>query len=406
MIVEKPQKLETGEEILISAEITNPSSGTDMPERLWFRVSSRFQDGVTERSDSFLLAMLPVAMALGEELEIKGTVSSRLVFGLRDYQQILHTWWPKHFSVIDVKYSETFDGANRQRPKAVGATFSGGVDSFFTLHRHRGSNEVLPEYRLTHCLMIDGFDNDVDLGHTGLFKALCDVYEPMLSDQGIQLVVVQTNIQKFRLAAMARSNLHFTFVLPLVSAAMVLGDLFARFYIPASYQYRNLTPDGSHPMLDHLLSTDTMQIIHDGATASRVEKTIAIAGWPDTHSRLRVCFQGARYDPQRKIFKNCGTCEKCVRTMIPLKAAGLLSNFSTFPVHLAVKNIQRIRFLSTSSRSFAIENLRFARHARRWDMVTVLSYVIVRGKLLEIIWRPLSLMLPERFKSWVKNRMT
>jgi hypothetical protein len=158
-------------------------------------------------------------------------------------------------------------------------------------------------------------------------------------------------------------------------------------------------------MLDHLLSTDTMQIIHDGATASRVEKTIAIAGWPDTHSRLRVCFRGARYNPQRNIFENCGTCEKCVRTMIPLKAAGLLSAFSTFPVNLAGKNIRRIRFLSQSSRSFALENLRFARQAGRWALVTVLAYVIVRGKLFEFLWRPLSLMLPEKFKAWVKDRL-
>ena len=189
MIVEKPQISAQGEEILVSAAITSRSSGADMPKRLWFRVSNRFQDGVTRRSDPFLLALLPVAMALGEGLEIEGTVSPRLVFGLRDYQKILHTWWPKHFSVIDVTYGTTSDGANNRQPKSVGSSFSGGIDSFFTLHRHRGAIEVLPEYRLTHCLMIDGFDNDVDLGQTGLFQTLRDVYEPMFSALGIQLVV-------------------------------------------------------------------------------------------------------------------------------------------------------------------------------------------------------------------------
>ena len=389
---------------MVSAAITSRSSGADMPKRLWFRVANRFQDGVTRRSDPFLLALLPVAMALGEGLEIEGMVSSRLVFGLRDYQKILHTWWPKHFSVIDVTYGTTSDGHNNRQPKSVCSSFSGGIDSFFTLHRHRAAIEVLPEYRLTHCLMIDGFDNDVDLGQTGLFQTLREVYEPMLSAQGIQLVVVHTNMQQFRLAAMTRANLYLTVGMPLVSAAMVLGDMFARFYIPASFNYRNLIPDGSHPMLDHLLSTETMQIIHDGAAVSRVEKTIAIAGWSDSHSRLRVCFNGARYNPQRKVIENCGTCEKCVRTMIPLEVAGMLTNFSTFPVNLAVKNIRRMRFLSQSSRSFALENLRFARQAGRWGLVTVLAYVIVRGKLIEIIWRPLSRMLPERVKVWIKDK--
>ena len=53
----------------------------------------------------------------------------------------------------------------------------------------------------------------------------------------------------------------------------------------------------------------------------------------------------------------------------------MLSAFSTFPVNLAGKNIRRIRFLSQSSRSFALDNLRFARQAGRWDLVTVLAYV-------------------------------
>ncbi|MBL0712097.1 MAG: hypothetical protein JJV98_00215, partial [Desulfosarcina sp.] len=329
MIVEKPRISEKGEDILVSAAITNRPSGVDMPETLWFRVSNQFRDGVTDRSDPFLVAMLPVAMALGKNLEIEGTVSSRLVFGLRDYQRILHAWWPEHFAVVNLKYAQTTNGVRTKWPKAVGSTFSGGVDSFYTLYQHRTTSEVLPEYRLTHCLMINGFDNDVDLEHTGLFQMLREVYEPMISAQGIKLVVMQTNLQQFRLAAMARGNLHLTFGMPLAAAAMVLGNMFARFYIPASYQYRHLVPDGSHPILDHLLSTETMQMIHDGASASRVAKTIAIAAWPDTHSRLRVCFRGARYNPGLSVFENCGTCEKCIRTMIPLEVTGLLSKFST-----------------------------------------------------------------------------
>ncbi len=181
MIVEKPRILEEGDDILLSAAVDNRLLSADMPETLWFRVSGRFRTGVTERSDPFLVAMLPVAMALGKNLEIRGTVSSRLVFGLRAYQRILHTWCPKLFSVVELKVAKTTDALPADRPRAVGSAFSGGVDSFYTLQRHLPGNEVLPDYRLTHCLMIDGFDNDVDLGHTGLFRTLRDVYEPMLS---------------------------------------------------------------------------------------------------------------------------------------------------------------------------------------------------------------------------------
>ena len=402
MIIGEPIIIENGQDITVYADITNASVDVAMPAKLWFRVARRFGEGLTERSDPFLVAMLPVAMALGVDLEIEGKVSSRLLFGLRDYQQILNTWWPKLFTVVGLKSATTCNHNVNHQPTSVGATFSGGVDSFFTLFQHRFANEALPAYRLTHSLMINGFDNDVDLDDTGLFRKLRSVYGPMFEDQGIDLVVMETNLQQFRLAAMARGHLHLTFGVPLAAAALTLGNLFARFYIPASYHYGHLVPDGSHPMLDHLLSTDSTQIIHDGAAASRVAKTIAIADWPDVHSRLRVCFRGASYNPLREVFENCGHCEKCLRTMIPLEIVGLRSKFTTFAVELSMKNIRRIRYLSTSSRAFAIENVHLAIRARRWDLVAVLLYVVLRGKLLSLFIQPLFHLLPARMRSWVK----
>jgi hypothetical protein len=252
--------------------------------------------------------------------------------------------------------------------------------------------------------MINGFDNDVDLENKGLFQSLYKVYEPMFRSQGIELVVMQTNMQQFRQAAMERGNLHLTFGSPLTASALVLGNMFARFYIPASYQYSHLVPDGSHPILDHLLSTETMQIIHDGAGVSRVAKTIALAGWPDTHSRLRVCFRSARYDPRRSIFENCGACEKCLRTMIPLEVAGLLPKFPTFPPAISPRSIRRIRYISESSRSFALENMRYALHARRWGLAASLAYVVARGKLYAAFLHPLAKRLPNKLRDWVKRR--
>jgi hypothetical protein len=158
-------------------------------------------------------------------------------------------------------------------------------------------------------------------------------------------------------------------------------------------------------MLDHLLGTDSMQIIHDGASASRVAKTIAIANWPVAHSRLRVCFRGASYNSQRQVFENCGHCEKCLRTMIPLDIVGQRSKFTTFACELSMKNIRRIRYLSASSRAFTLENIRLAIGAKRWDLVAVLVYVVLRGKLLALCIRPLFRLLPANMRSYVKTRV-
>jgi len=404
MIIGQPEIFEDGQHVGIRAEISNCPADVNMPAKLWFRVAKRFGDGLAERSESLLVAMLPVAMAMGTDLEVEGTVSARLLFGLRDYQKILNTWWPKLFSVVELKCADIRSHAENAQPAGVGATFSGGVDSFYTLYRHRPAKEELAAYRLTHSLMINGFDNDVDPDDTGLFRQLESVYRPMLEAEGIELVIMHTNLQQFRLAAMAHGNLHLTFGLPLAAAALTLGKLFGRFYIPASYHYARLVPDGSHPILDYLLSTDSTQIIHDGASATRVAKTVAIAEWPAVHSRLRVCFEGAPYNAQRKVFENCCKCEKCLRTMIPLEVIGQREQFSTFAQNLSLKNIRRIRYLSTPSRTFAIENLRLALEARRWDLVVVLAYVVVRGKLLSLFLQPIFRLLPQDLRAWVKAR--
>jgi len=404
MIIRQPEIVEDDRYVAIRAEIGNCPDDVDMPTKLWFRVPKRLRDGLTERSDSFLVAMLPVAMALGADLEAEGKVSSRLLFGLRDYQRILNTWWPKLFSVVDLKCATIANHIENGQPTAVGATFSGGVDSFYTLHQHRSAKEVLTAYRLTHSLMINGFDNDVDLDDSGLFRQLGSVYGPMLEGENIELVVMQTNMQKFRLAAMGHGNLHLTFGLPLAAAALTLGNLSGRFYIPASYHYAHLVPDGSHPMLDHLLSTEATQIIHDGASVTRVAKTIAIADWPVVRSRLRVCFTGASYNALHNVFENCCKCEKCIRTMIPLEIVGQRSRFSTFPEELSLKNIRRIRYLSTPSRTFAIENLHLALKTRRWDLTAVLAYVVARGKLLALLFQPAFRLLPKGARTRIKAR--
>jgi hypothetical protein len=76
-------------------------------------------------------------------------------------------------------------------------------------------------------------------------------------------------------------------------------------------------PWGSNPVTDHLLSSKTFQIIHDGAAFSRLQKVQQIANWPEALRGLRVCWQGQQKD------RNCGRCEKCIRTILNFRVLGL-----------------------------------------------------------------------------------
>ena len=55
----------------------------------------------------------------------------------------------------------------------------------------------------------------------------------------------------------------------------------------------------------------------DGLDTRRIDKTITIAGWPLAMTNLRVCWEN------RRGALNCGDCEKCLRTLVGLRLAGI-----------------------------------------------------------------------------------
>jgi hypothetical protein len=80
-------------------------------------------------ADAFLVSTIAVGMKLGEDIQVEGVVSSRLAHGLQNYQNILNTWWPETFDIIDIHYESLEDRRVDLRPTGVACTFSGGLDS-------------------------------------------------------------------------------------------------------------------------------------------------------------------------------------------------------------------------------------------------------------------------------------
>ena len=80
-------------------------------------------------------------------------------------------------------------------------------------------------------------------------------------------------------------------------------------------------------MLDPLYSTTSLQIRHENAALSRLEKTQLVGEWDVALKHLRVCNEKKSYSQGNY---NCGNCEKCVRTMTAFLALGLLDQISTF----------------------------------------------------------------------------
>ena len=115
----------------------------------------------------------------------------------------------------------------------------------------------------------------------------------------------------------------------LCAVAHALSGRLSRVTIGLDRDLPNLTPHGSHPLVEPNFSSLALTIRCHGLTMSRLEKARLVAGWPPALRNLRVCNKPHLYEAGRL---NCGECEKCIRTKLELLVAGVLPQATVFRV--------------------------------------------------------------------------
>ena len=132
---------------------------------------------------------------------------------------------------------------------------------------------------------------------------------------GQRFVSVSTNLMSFMLAPASGWDWYAS---SLAAIALCLAPMFRRVIIPAGDTYSTLSAWGSHPLVDPLWSTAALQFLHDGCESKRSQKLERyVVGSKLALENLRVC------DYEDSGVQNCGTCEKCLRTLIGLRALGI-----------------------------------------------------------------------------------
>lgn len=202
--------------------------------------------------------------------------------------------------------------------------FTAGVDSFYTVLRHREEIDAL--------VYVRGFDVAPD--DTRLDATVLAGVRSAADELGLPLVVVRTDLRAFSDRLTRWDHYHGA---ALASVAHLLAGSFSTVYVPATQTYAYLGPLGSHPLLDPLWSSEDLELVHDGCESSRLEKLELVRDEPAARHWLRVCWEnrGGQY--------NCGHCEKCLRTMVTLDALGALEMFDRIPHVISTTDIARVR---------------------------------------------------------------
>jgi len=364
MRVFKPKIIEDGDEVCVSARVEVSSAKTELPNELWFRFPISCINHVSDHLNGFAAALLPLAMMLGEDLYLEGVLSPHLLMGMEEYQRIQCAWKPTSFKPVSIGQDQLQAAEVDSLASGVGCSFSGGVDSFHTLKRHLPENERNPSYRISHCLIINGFDPDSDIESKGHFLRIQKLIEPILMKQGVELIVCRTNYMSFSDAWITKQS----FAALVTAPALVLGRLFSCFFVPSSYRFDDFFRDGSHLMLDHLISTESMETIHDSSHLYRSEKTAAISDWSATYSTLRVCFNKTNFDEETNSVQNCCKCEKCIRTLKTLEIQGKLGEYTVFPKKPSHLDVWKLNFKFKGTRVHAREVMSMAWTAGKWDI--------------------------------------
>jgi hypothetical protein len=374
-------------------EMAKPVPG--FPERLWFTFPGQYGVYLSESGNPFAAGLLLTAMYFGENMELRAPLSPRLLYGLNEYQQVMHAWFPKTFKIIDI-HPASFEPENPQLSAGkVGTAFSGGVDSLYNLWANRPQNREVPSVKLTHGLFIHGFD--IRLYEQEDYDETSRKYAALLERQGIELIAARTNGFLFWEFRVDWNYVHGGLLL---GTALCLEKLFSIFYVPSTHVYNDLKPLSTSPYLDHLLSTERMRVIHFGSQITRIGKLKILSEWPEAYDNLRVCTEIGK----RRGVSNCSQCNKCLRTMFMLEILGSLERFTTFRHGFRYRDLLYWIFFSRSSQTYPRMLSKAARQAGRWDIALPALLGVPIGYLnMWIYYSILKFIPPKVYYRWKRR---
>jgi hypothetical protein len=290
--------------------------------RIWFRGPIDCSPGELDASP-FLPGLLATAMWWGEPLIIEAPVSARLLDAVPAAMLRYQGLFPSLQAIAVSAPGRALPCA----PATTACFFTRGIDSWYSVLTNVDDvDRSRPP--LTHLLHISGIDWALTAPTRERQTAATLA---AAADAGCELVLLETNLRDFTERFQPWDVTHGG---ALAAVGLTVGARFSRVLVASTFPMYRLQPWGSHPMLDPLWSTERTAIVHDAAGVSRADKLAFLAERPRALANLKVCFEAdSEY--------NCGVCEKCMLTMVGLRAAGVREDLDGFAVPLDARRLAK-----------------------------------------------------------------
>jgi hypothetical protein len=268
-----------------------------------------------QAGNALVTALFPIAFHDEEHrIAIDAPVCPMLVDNLSTVLGWWNRWSDKPPCDIRIETQRaTVSCAGRQPATAF---FSGGVDSFHMLHRNRKLYGRGNPAFIERAIIVHGFDvgRRKRNAEEPLFAGIRKRIEDAVLDQSLQVATCRTNLRHIALAPGFWTDRFYGAAAFAMGHAAVAGPSYLM--LAGTHDIDNLSPIGSNPAVDIQFSSQRLQVVHEGARFSRLQKVRELLEWPTALDNLRVCAQGGRTD------YNCRECEKCLRTRLELLVVG------------------------------------------------------------------------------------
>jgi len=318
------------------------SSRAGLPGRIFMESEDAPGHAWRARADAFAPALLFAAMRVGEDLELRAPVSPHLVEGLEEIGVFFNQFFPAELKRIRILAPDPQPSPPLTEP-VTACAFSGGIDSLHTAWCHRPADEAVPGSAVRWALFARGFDRR--LGSPRAFEVARNSNRTVLSAIGVRLVTINTNIREFVQSA----NWELAHGAAIAGLGHALGGSVSRLLIASSRPIPHAVPWGSDPRIDHLFSSESMEVMHDASTFSRLDKFVRLKEWPACAAYIRSCWKGPHPD------SNCCRCRVCVLVRTCARAAGWTVAMPTFPRPLRRADARALEFDTISLRALARE---------------------------------------------------
>jgi hypothetical protein len=293
-------------------------------DTIYFSVASDKRSAVANDASPFAAALLIPSMKVGEDLIIKGSISKQLYSGMHEIMDEV-LGWGIHLKRIKIKVDTLTEDTHKAQKTA--SFFTGGVDSFYTYLKHK--NDTEKSDRIDSFILVRGFD--IDLSENDIWSVALKNIEAVAKEEQVEMVAVESNVRQVVIPILSDKDdwenpWDYIHGGCLAAVGLFLRKKYARIYIPSTYSDSEQRPRGTSPTIDKHWAAEKLSFLHDGTEATRLNKVCwQIAKSPVALKYLRVCFMNSVGE------YNCGTCDKCLRTMVNLYIAGVLKKSGTFP---------------------------------------------------------------------------